>query len=218
MDFKKIEGSLHFGINEIASCDKWLYQCSDFGDFYDLNMMAQIGEKLKGSEILFISYPEGNVYKPFEIEEGIYYSKPACINEEIYFLKCDFNTRLVSILKFLENNPPQEIFSISIDEIDLYNLGLNGSPLMLTSSGQSFEVSYPEKISIKQEANESFNLRVDHVFYFTAWFEEGTAPNGIIGENYKYYEKTIGKDKDSNIVFEENGNLEKMPNGEIWLV
>ena len=90
MEIKKIKGALPYGFSNIEGTDKWIYQVDTTVDFYDNNMLAQIGQDLPGSEILFISYPEGQIYKPFEREAGIYYDKPAYFNGRLFFIKVDF--------------------------------------------------------------------------------------------------------------------------------
>ena len=217
MEIKKIKGALPYGFSNIEGTDRWIYQVDTTVDFYDNNMLAQIGTDLPGSEILFISFPEGKIYKPFEREKGIYYDKPAYFNGRLFFIKVDFNKREVFLLKYFEEeNTCQELFTAAIDDIDLYNLNLAKSPIMLYSQGQSVEIYYPQRLSLKKEANESFIMRKDDDFYFYSWVEEGLERSGSLGEDYKYYEEIIIKDKNSKVLKKEKGNIFQMPNGDYW--
>lgn len=217
MNFKKIDGIFDVGFSEMTTTDKWLYQISDFTDFYDLNMMASIGEDLKGSELVFISYPEGRTYKPFKIEKGIYYQEPTYYEEALYFIKADFNQKSLAIIKYLpEEDKKEEIFLVDIEKINLYNLKLDRFPLMLVSQDENLEIYYPERLTIKKKANESFLFRDRDNFYFEAWFESGLERNGSLGSDYGYHEEIVIKDKNSSVLLQKRGCIFEMKNGEIW--
>lgn len=217
MKIKEISGLYSFAMNKLIGTDKWYYQISELTDFYDLNYLAGVGEELKGSEIIFVSYPEGKTYKPFEKKEKIYYNAPIFLDDLIYFLKVDFSTNLVYIVKFNpEDESTEEIFSMSIEDVDLYNLALTKYPLTLYSGGEGLNVYYPEEFSLNLDPNEVFIYRDEDVLYFTKWNETGISTNGIIGKDYEYFEEIVTKDIDGNTISTEQGSLTEMDNGEFW--
>lgn len=217
MKIKEISGLYSFAMNKLIGTDKWYYQISELTDFYDLNFLASVGEELKGSEIIFISYPDGKTFKPFEKEEKIYYNAPIFLDDLIYFIKVDFDLDKVFIIKFdPENESTEEIFSIDIEEVDLYNLALAKYPLTLYSGSNVFNIYYPEEIALVLDPNEVFIYRDNDVFYFTKWNETGISTNGIIGKDYEYFEEIVTKDIDGNTISTEQGSLTEMDNGEFW--
>lgn len=218
MKIREIKGLLPFAYSPIEGTDAWLYQVDTTVDFYDNNMLAQIGENLAGSEIRFISYPQGQVYKPFEKIPGVYYDKPAYYEGRLYFIKVDFNEKTVALLKYFpEDNKSQELFVDQIENINLYNLQLGLAPLSLYSHGESVDFYYPQRLSLTKAYNEDFLFRLEDKFYFLAWVEEGLDRCGSLGCNYAYYEEIVVKDIDSKELSRKKGSAKLMNNGEFWL-
>ncbi|MDO5028891.1 MAG: hypothetical protein Q4E36_06455 [Bacillota bacterium] len=218
MEVKVIKGLLPFGFFPVEGSNSWFYQVDTTVDFYDNNMLAQVGEDLPGSEIRFISYPQGKVYKPFEKKPGVYYDKPGYFNGRLFFIKVDFNEKTVALLKYFpEEKQSQEVFLSKIDNINLYNLQLGLTPLCLYSQGETVELYYPRRLSLAKAYNEDFVFCLEDQFYFLAWVEEGLDQAGIIEKDYKYYEEVVIKDKDSKEISRRKGSAKVMNNGEFWL-
>lgn len=94
---------------------------------------------------------------------------------------------------------------------DCYNLQLYISPLMLSrQSGNELEIVWPEKVSLSLEAHDSFFLRDGEKLFLYRWFEEGE------GVDYKYWEETIVRDLNGNVIEILPGDVMMMPNGEMW--
>lgn len=217
MEIKEIKGLYSFEINKITGTSKWYYQISDLTDFYDLNFLAKVNEKLKGSEIIFVSYPEGKTYKPFGKEEKVYYDSPIFLDDLLYFLKIDFNLNLLYIIKYDPDiNLTEEIFSIEIDKVDLYNLDLGKFPLTLYGGSDKLNIYYPEELTFKLDPNEKFMYRDKDLFYFNKWNETGISAGGIIGKDYEYFEEIVIKDKKGKVISKEKGTLTEMDNGKFW--
>lgn len=218
MEIKKINGLYGFALEKFSTNPTWYFQNTEISDFYDLNMMKITGD-LKGSEIVFISYPEEKVIKPFEKEMGVYYNKPLYLEGKIYFIRVDFNDDKVEVLGLdPKSEKVEEIFSSSLKDVDLYNLGLSKYPLMLLSQDDSeLKVYYPESIIIKKDPTESFLYKLYDKYYFSSWGESGVLQNGILGSDYEYFEDLVIKDKDGNILSKERGSIEEVEDGIFWI-
>ena len=96
---------------------------------------------------------------------------------------------------------------------DCYNLGLDVSPLTLRRQGGTdglFEILWPEKLAFPLGEHESFFLREGEKLFFSRWHEEGE------GEDYRYWEETVVRDLKGKITEVLPGDLQVMPNGEVW--
>ena len=60
------------------------------------------------------------------------------------------------------------------------------------------------------EDHDSFFLRDNGKLFFNRWHEEGE------GEDYRYWEETVVKDLDGNVLEILPGDVMMMPDGEIW--
>lgn len=218
MKTKEVKGLNSFELSRLSGTDRWYYQTTEITDLYDLSMMKSLG--LKGSEIVFVSYPDGEVIKPFEKSENIYYDKPIYFEKKIYFIKVDFGSDKISVLKLNpETKNVDEIVTKDIKDINLYNITLHKSPIMLTSqSDNEFCVYYPEEITIKTETTENFLFRDEGKFYFSSWGESGVMGNGILGDDYEYFEDLIIRDKEGNLISKSRNYIKEMDNGEFWIL
>ena len=94
---------------------------------------------------------------------------------------------------------------------DCYNLQLHISPLTLSrQSGNELDIVWPEKAILSIEDHDSFFLRDGEKLFFNRWFEEGE------GVDYKYWEETIVRDLNGNVIEILPGDVMMMPNGEMW--
>lgn len=95
---------------------------------------------------------------------------------------------------------------------DCYNLRLHTAPLCLTRQGGegAFEIVWPEKVCFAMDPHESFFLRDGDRLYFSKWYEEGD------DADYRYWEETVVRDLKGDLVEVLSGDLQVMPNGEVW--
>ena len=110
------------------------------------------------------------------------------------------------------------VFELPLDEVpSCYNLLLGVEPVMLyrlENRGESeihdLEVLWPEKKTIKTKDRQSFLFRDGDKVYFSEWFEEEEP-------DYNYYEQVVVRDWETGEEIERfNGQLHRMPNGDIW--
>ncbi len=212
MDIKKQTNLYHTGLHKFEGSDGIYYSFDNGGvDYYDISELKEYGDLLNGNELSFFFYPENKIYTPFKKEYGIYYDSYGAVfnNSFIYFMRADFNTDKLTIHRYnIKTNILQDIQEFVINTLDTYNLRIYFEPLTLCSShNECLKIYYPEELSIKLEANESFIFRDNDKFYFSAWFEEGK------GSNYKYYEMYIVKDRNGNILEKGFGVIEQMCDG-----
>lgn len=182
-----------------------------------------------------IHYPDGKVFKPFEIRENIYVEKPVFLNGKIYFLEVDFDKKVMRVIyidseelissNFEDGKESNEdkFCNISIEDIkhveaeislseveDCYNLMLKISPMMITRAGNDgyFEIIYPEKKRYNIDVREGFDFRNGDDMYFASW-----------DENPEYEDFIVVRDYESGEVKSvEKGSIFRMPNGEMWKI
>ena len=125
----------------------------------------------------------------------------------------DFPNETIRIVRFDCKNHQVSIHTeLPLSSVkDCYNLQLHISPLMLSrQSSNELDIVWPEKVSLSMEDHESFFLRDGEKLFFNKWFEEGE------GADYKYWEETIVRDLNGNVIEILPGDVMQMPNGEIW--
>ena len=195
---------------------RYAFSLSDYEEFWDMKDWLKQGG-YQGATIHFYDLTNRNVYTPFEKKKNVLYASPYIQDEYIYFLQGDFNSNKISLYKYLPEKSCEVIHELSIQDVNLYNLSIIGNELHIVSQDEAFISYYPEQFEISLNPNESVAfIDQDHI-YLTAWIEEGVK-NDTITSDYKYYEKMIVKDKKGNILLEELGNLQQMPDGYWWVV
>ncbi|MBR0385643.1 MAG: hypothetical protein IJI05_03755 [Erysipelotrichaceae bacterium] len=180
------------------------------GDLYEAEEMARSDEKIEGTTLLLIRYPEGKVYQPVEKTEGLYLGRPLYYEGCIAFLGVNFESRDVIIYSFdCENLTIEDKVHLPLEEIrDCYNLMLHRAPLTLSRQGadKTFDIIWPEKLSIQLGNSESFFHRDGDRLFFNVWFEDP-----------KYREETYIRDiHTGELVEKRQGAVSIMPNGELW--
>ena len=144
------------------------------------------------------------------------YQMPLFSDGMIYFLQVDYDDKKVNLYRVSSSFVLEKITDLSIDEVNLYNIGLTGEGVYITSQDESFVCYYPEAFEIKLEANESVLCIDGDRIYVSAWIEEGVE-NEEITKDYSYYEKVRVKDKAGNLISEEIGSLTQFPDGK-WRI
>ncbi len=175
--FENIEGTSEWYYSHVSS--------KSFCDLYEAEEIVNDGYTFVGMSCALIHYPDGKVFKPFEIRENIYVEKPVFLDGKIYFLEVDFDKKIMRLIyidseellrenfKDYNENDNDKSFNISIEDIkhieteislseveDCYNLMLKIAPVMITRCGNEgcFEIIYPEKKKYNIEAREGISL------------------------------------------------------------
>lgn len=196
------EGSWYYGISR------------EPGDLYEAEEIFLAGEKVKGNDLVLISYPEGILYRPLPRKEGTYSDTPVFFRESIYLLNVDFPGDLVRIVCFDCRSHESRLFrELPLSGIrNCYNLQLHTEPLTLTRQGDEdvFEILYPERTSFAMDPHESFFLREGERLYFSRWQEEGE------GRDYRYWEETVVRSLTGEVLEILPGDVFPMPDGSLW--
>ncbi|MBQ8995974.1 MAG: hypothetical protein IJ091_09175 [Oscillospiraceae bacterium] len=194
---------------------EWYYGISyEHGDLYEAEEVFRSGEPVRGNSLCLIHYPGGEIFWPIPKETGMYTEKPVYLEEKIYLLNVDFPHGWIRIFCFGCKSHEVALFQeLPLSSVkNCYNLQLHSSPLSLTRQGEEdmFEIIWPERISFPMDPHESFFLRDGERLYFSKWYEEGEGPE------YRYWEETVIRDLGGNLLETMPGNLQVMPNGEVW--
>lgn len=215
-EFLEIEGEY---VEEIPGQGRFGYALSDMDDFFEIEDIIKHDGSYKGLVIRFYDYQTRNVYLPFEQKENIGYGRPIFIDGIFYILQVDFNEGLANIYKYYPGASLEKVFYYKIKDLSTYNLELIGKDLHLVSQdSDSLEIYYPYRKTIKLAATESALLIDDGKVYINRWIEEGwDDEKDRAGEDYRYYDKLIIKDFNSNIIGERIGNLYQRHDGTWWL-
>ncbi|MCW6679070.1 hypothetical protein NH286_07875 [Anaerococcus sp. NML200574] len=215
-EFSEINGEY---VEEIPGQARFAYGISDMDDFFEIEDIIKYDGFYKGSIIRFYDYQTGEVYLPFEQKENIAYGRPIYIGDIFYILQVDFNEGLANIYKYYPGESLEKIFDYKIKDLSTYNLSLIGLDLHLISQdSDKLEIYFPYRKTLKLAENESALLIDDGKVYINAWIDEGwDDKRDGAGQDYRYYDKVIIKDMDSNIISERIGNLHQSPDGSWWL-
>ena len=198
-----------------GATNEWYYGIEyEHGDLYEAEDIYKEGNKIKGRTLRLVHYPDGEVFDPVPKTEGCYSEKPIFLEDSIYILNVNFKKSLIQIIRFECREHKTSIYAeLPLSETkDCYNLLLHTAPLSLTRQGfdNEFQIIWPEKVSIKMDDHDSFFLRDGDKLYFNRWYEEGD------GVDYRYWEETIVKDLNGNVLETFPGDVMVMPNGELW--
>lgn len=239
MVIREIKGLENGYFENIEGTSEWYYShvsSKSFCDLYEAEEIVNDGYTFVGMNCVLIHYPDGKVFKPFEIRENIYVEKPVFLNGKIYFLEVDFDKKVMRVIyidseelissNFEDGKESNEdkFCNISIEDIkhveaeislseveDCYNLMLKISPMMITRAGNDgyFEIIYPEKKRYNIDVREGFDFRNGDDMYFASW-----------DENPEYEDFIVVRDYESGEVNKsmERGSIFRMPNGEMWKI
>ena len=215
--FERVDGTSEWYYSHVSS--------KSFCDLYEAEEIVSDGYTFVGMSCALIHYPDGKVFKPFEMRENIYVEKPVFLDGNIYFLEVDFDKKIMSLIyidseelisgDFDEDKSIEDIkhveAEISLSEVeDCYNLMLKIAPVMITRGGNDgyFEIIYPENKIYNIEDREGFDFRNGEDMYFASW-----------DENPEYEDFIVVRDYESGEVKSvERGSIFRMPNGEMWKI
>ena len=195
---------------------KWYFGMDDaHGDLYEAEELFHAGHIIKGRKLCLVHYPDGQVFFPVPKAEGHYSEKPVFLEGSIFMIDVDFPKGKIRIIRFdckdYQTGVSAEIPLSAVK--DCYNLCLQVAPLTLSrqcaGSGE-FEIVWPEKISFSMGNHESFFLRDGGKLFFNKWYEEGE------GTDYRYWEETVVRNLDGDVIETMPGDIMRMPDGEFW--
>ena len=224
MVIREIKGLENGYFENIEGTSEWYYShvsSKSFCDLYEAEEIVNDGYTFVGMGCALIHYPDGKVFKPFEIRENIYVEKPVFLNGKIYFLEVDFDKKVMRVIyidseELISSNfedgkesNEEKFCNISIEDIkhveaeislseveDCYNLMLKISPMMITRAGNDgyFEIIYPEKKRYNIDVREGFDFRNGDDMYFASWDENPEYEDFIVVRDYESGEvKSIEK-------------------------
>ena len=154
--------------------------------------------------ISFYDLKSGKVYTPFEKKKNVVFSKPKFLEENIYFLKGDYDKGSLVLCRFYPEEGAEKITELSLMGLRLYNLNIMGEKVHIVSQEDDFCCYYPESFSFEMGENESAVLILDGKVYCQEWVEESwDEENNCAKENYKYYDNLIVRDFEGNILSKE---------------
>ena len=195
---------------------EWYYGIAyEHGDLYEAEEIFNRGEAVEGRDLILVHFPDGEVYRPVLKTPGEYSEAPIFFDGSIYILNVRFQEAAIQMIRFGCFTHKSEIVAeLPLNAVtDCYNLRLHTAPLTLTRQGgqdHRFEIIWPENKSFEMGEHESFFLRDGEKLLFNKWHEKGE------GKDYQYWEETVIRDLDGNILEELPGDIQVMPNGELW--
>lgn len=200
-------------LEKFDSCSEWYWGTNyTSGDLYEAEEIFLSGKRVESNRLIFVHYPDGNVFEPIKSEKNQYFGVPAYMDGLIYILLVSFVEKMIRVYQCSENMLETVlILEISLSTVkDCYNLKLDGFPLMVTRQGgeNSFQIIWPEEIEFDIGARESFLFRKDNKLYFSEWHEDPEYREEINIREYptgKLLEKMEGAEM-------------TMPDGQSWIL
>lgn len=215
MKYLKIDGLTDVYPETVEGTNEWYY-CklakNTFCDLYEAEDIINSGNVYDGMNCVLIHYPDGEVIRPFEIKENMYVDAPVFYDGILYFLVVDFNQKHIQIVSFNPNTRGKStVVEISLNEVeDCYNLLLRVAPVLLIREANDgyLNILWPEKKKIEIGDTEGFMFRDGDNLYFSEWYEDT-----------EYHEMIVIRDWNTGEVKEKfEGQMIRMPNGEIWIL
>lgn len=210
---KKIETQGIYYLEPLEGSGEW-YWGMDYtsGDLYEAEELFNDGHPVSQNRLLFIHYPDGEVFQPVIAEKGQYLGRPISYQGKIMILMADFPLGKIQIMEYdhaLEQiSVLAEIPRSAVE--DCYNLMLKRSPLMLARQGRGdkLQILWPERAVFEMAGNEAFLFREGERLYFSAWYDEP-----------EYHEEIVVRHMDTKeIVDRYPGSMMDMPDGQRWVL
>ena len=200
-------------LEKFDSCLEWYWGTNyTSGDLYDAEEIFLSGKQVEPNRLIFVHYPDGNIFEPIKSEKNQYFGVPAYMDGLIYILHVSFVEKMIRVYQCSDNMLETVLtLEISLSTVkDCYNLKLDGFPLMVTRQGgeNSFQIIWPEKIEFDIGGRESFLFRKDNKLYFSEWHEDPEYREEINIREYptgKLLEKIEGAEM-------------TMPDGQSWIL
>ena len=175
MDVRRIKIPGITYIDKVEGTDA-LYWGMDYtsGDLYEAEELFRDGHPIRRNRLIFISYPEGEVFEPIKAAEGQYLGRPVFFGGRAYALMVDFPKAEIRILRCADDMRSAEPHvTIPLGEVhDCYNLMLATSPLTLVRQGHEnrFQVVWPDKGDFPIAPQESLDSRNGDDLIFSKWY------------------------------------------------
>ena len=200
-------------LEKFDSCLEWYWGTNyTSGDLYEAEEIFLSGKQVEPNRLIFVHYPDGNIFEPIKSEKNQYFGVPAYMDGLIYILHVSFVDKMIRVYQCSDNMLETVLtLEISLSTVkDCYNLKLDGFPLMVTRQGgeNSFQIIWPEKIEFDIGGRESFLFRKDNKLYFSEWHEDPEYREEINIREYptgKLLEKIEGAEM-------------TMPDGQSWIL
>lgn len=200
-------------LEKFDSCLEWYWGTNyTSGDLYEAEEIFLSGKQVEPNRLIFVHYPDGNIFEPIKSEKNQYFGVPAYMDGLIYILHVSFVEKMIRVYQCSDNMLETVLtLEISLSTVkDCYNLKLDGFPLMVTRQGgeNSFQIIWPEKIEFDIGGRESFLFRKDNKLYFSEWHEDPEYREEINIREYptgKLLEKIEGAEM-------------TMPDGQSWIL
>lgn len=215
MKYLKIDGLTDVYPEQVEGTSEWYY-CklakNTFCDLYEAEDIIKSGNIYQGMNCVLIHYPDGEVIRPFEIKENMYVDVPVFYDGILYFLVVDFNQKQIQIISYNPNTRKKStVTEIPLSEVeDCYNLLLRVAPVLLIREANDgyLNVIWPEKKKIKIGDTEGLMFCDGDNLYCSEWYEDT-----------EYHEMIIIRDWNTGQVKEKfEGQMIRMPNGDIWIL
>lgn len=204
-----------FGIHwlePLTGNSEWYWGTDDpSGDLYEAEeLFVETGE-LTPNRLIFLHIPSGEVLQPIATAPGQYFGRPVWDGGKLVILLADFYALQIKIIQYdLETRQKALRAILPLEQTpDCYNLLLHTCPLMLTrSSGESFQVLWPEKQSFPVGRTETFCFQDGERMYFEAWYEDPDYREEIV----------VRKRGTGKVVKRMPGGVLNLPDGRHWLL
>lgn len=201
-------------LQELGGNREWYWGTdSACGDLYEAEEVFLKGKRFEPNRLVFVHYPDGNVYEPIPAKENQYFGRPQYVEGKIHILLVNFAEKWIRVLQYVPETEGMSVKTeIPLGEVkDCYNLMMDdGSPLMIYRQGweKQFQVIWPDKIDFAIGDRESFQFHEDGLMYFSEWFEDTEYREEIVVREY-----TTGK-----IVKRMQGTAISMPENQHWIL
>lgn len=215
MKYLKIDGLTDVYPEPVEGTSEWYY-CklakSTFCDLYEAEEIINSGNVYDGMSCVLIHYPDGEVIRPFELEENVYIDAPVFYEGVLYFLVVNFNQNKIQIVAYTPKSKDKStIAELPLSDVeDCYNLLLRVAPVLLIREANDgyLNILWPEKKKIEIGDTEGLMFRDGDNLYCSEWYEDS-----------EYHERIIVRDWNTGEVKEKfEGQMNRMPNGDIWIL
>ena len=215
---KRFKESNGIYIADIAGQVRLAYSLSSNIDFYDLQNWPE-QESCPGMILRFFDLHDGNVYQPFESQEGVIYGEPLYAQGCYWFLQAIRPSRKIVLYRYQLSGIPEAITGFSMDAVDTYNFSLMGDKLHVTSQNHdTFVCYYPERFAFSLGVHETAVFIDDDKVYLENWIEEGwDSENDRPGEDYRFYDEVIVRNFQGDLLSRETGTLYQSRDGSWWI-
>ena len=206
----RVEG-IHYKL--VPGQTRYAVGYTDYEDFMSMPDWLDQGG-YQGSEIRFLDLTDNTIWVPFTKRENVLYGNTLLWEDKLWFLRGDFNIGQMTLIAFRPGEKPEEIHSIPVSEVNLYNLQILPHPVHIVSQSDELRCYYPQSFRIPLEPNETAAIIDGDSVWCSAWMEEGVE-DGQLTKSYRYYETTVEKDRTGKVLSRQTGDLNLFHDG-VW--